>query len=126
LIQAILLCSVYVWAVPDFPVDHYEATLDEEIYATLMPVLTPTVEICVADHLPHVVRIWAVDAAGLSTEITNPDHPRVIQSDYARQPLPWWVRADLDGDGIVGFPDFGLFSRAYARCNRELREVDCD
>ena len=125
MLDAILLCASYLWTSPGNWVDHYEATLDEEIYVTLFPITEPTVEICVADSLPHVVRIYAVDAAGARTEITNPDQPRVIQSDYAREPLPVGVRADLDGNGQVTFADFGLFTRAFGRCNRDLREVDC-
>jgi hypothetical protein len=126
MIEAILLCASYIWTSPGPWVDHFEATLDEEIYVTLFPINEPTVEICVDDSLPHVVRIWAVDAAGLSTEITDPNHPRVIQSDYARGPLPVGVRPDLDGDGVVDLADFGALVRAFGVCNRNLRVVDCD
>ena len=67
-----------------------------------------------------------MDANDERLEITDPAQPRVIQLDYARQPLPVAVRADLLGDGVVGFDDFGEFIKAFARCNRNLREVDCN
>ena len=126
MIETILLCASYIWLSPGNWVEYYLATVDDEIHATLFPVLTPLVEICGDDNLPHVIRIRAVDANYERLEITDPDAPRVIQSDYARHPLPVAVKADLNGDGIVRLDDFGMFVRAYGKCNRDLREVPCD
>jgi len=34
-------------------------------------------------------------------------------------------RFDVDGDGIVGFKDYGRFGQAYGQCNNGITEFDC-
>ena len=125
MLTVLLLCVIYGWEPMEGPVDRYEIWLDGEPYATLMPVVEPTVEVCVSDSLPHVVSVRAFDFAGNSSEVLDPTLPRVIQSDFPRAPLPINVRADLFGDGIVGFDDFGGLIQAFGACNSQLREVPC-
>ena len=125
MLEIILLCATYVWTPSEGPVDHYEVWLDGAPYATLMPVVEPTVEICVTDDLPHTVTVRAFDAAGNFGEMSEPSLERVIETFLPSAPLPVPVRADLNSNGVVGFSDFGLLLQMFGACNHQFQEVPC-
>ena len=125
MLELLLLCATYVWLATEGPVDHYEIFLDDQPFATLMPITEPLVEVCVDDALPHTITVRAFDFAGNSSEVADPSLPRVIQADLPRAPLPVEVRADLDLDGTVGGGDFGIFAQVFGCVNDGQQVISC-
>ncbi len=125
MLEVVLICATYFFTPTQGPSDRYELWLDGAYYASLFSVSSPNVEVCVNDDLPHAITIKAFDVAGNMTDVDDPSLPRIIHADRIRNPLPINVKADLDGDGIAGFTDFGLFIQGFGSCNKDLREVPC-
>ncbi len=108
-----MLCAIYVWDAPAGEVDHYEAFLDGQPWATLLPITDPTVEVCVLDGDPHILTVVAFDIYGNQSEVSGSTLPRVIQADLPRASFDDSCRADFFRDGRVGLDDYGMFVQLF-------------
>ena len=125
MLEVILICVTYAWTASTGPVDHYVVYVDGEMYATALPVTEPTAEVCTYGEDPHTVTVQAFSATGDASIKSGPSEPYAFPLPEPRVPLPPYVRADLDGDGVVGFTDFGLFGQFFGICHDDMEVVPC-
>ncbi len=115
MIEFFLLCAWYVWMPSSGNVDHYEIFVDGKRYPELA--YAANHEICLYDDLEHVVQIVAVDLAGNRSEISDTSRPYRYSPTEYRVPVSNTLRADFDGDGVVGLSDWGVFQRLFGSCH---------
>jgi hypothetical protein len=137
---------VLAWAIASGAVLHYELYVDNVLIATT-PINQATFNCVEDDdnHLTAVVavgfdgeRIWGDTLAGTYTQwrlqsglpaeppvtSTGPT-PTAISTSLPSTPTPRpigcsqhpAVCADLDGDGVVGLADYGIFATWFGHCN---------
>jgi len=130
MLKVVATCLVFQWALGDipesWPLDHWDAYLDGEIYATEFPIVERQVEICVPDDQPHTLQVVARFTDGRSSDRSDASLAYTFPQPQHTIPLPLLVRADLNGDGIQDIADFGLFARSFGKCNEVLAEVPCE
>lgn len=120
MITSLLYCLTVAWtACPGTTAGHY-LFVDDVLSQTLGPELEAGV--CFEDQEPHIVKVQCFDANGNVGEMSDGSDAiqRVIVPPLDR--LPVVVRADLDGNGVVDFPDFLLFGGVYGKHNDGIRE----
>ena len=77
---------------------------------------------------PHTVTVRAFDCDGNPGPMSDESDvlQMVIAPPLYADGIPASVRSDLDGNGTVGYSDFGLFSAAFGTCNDGIgHEVAC-
>ncbi len=115
MLECFLSCAIYAWTASAGPVDHYELFVDGRLYPEWA--YTNEHEICVYDDREHTVQVVAVSADGDRSEISDPsDFYRYPPTEY-RLPVSNTLRADFDGDGVVGLGDWGVFQNLFGSCH---------
>jgi CRISPR/Cas system-associated exonuclease Cas4 (RecB family) len=116
MIEFFLLCSLYAWDPPRYGhVAFYEIYIDGRRYPEIAT--TNEHEICVYDDNEHTVQVVAISISGQRSEISDPsDLYRYPPTEY-RVPVSYTVRADFDGDGVVGLADYGVFQALFGSCH---------
>jgi len=111
MLEFFLSCALYTWTPPEGYVDHYEIYVDGKRYPEVA--YTNEHEICVYDDLEHVVQVVAVDAADNRSEISDESEPYRYPPTEYRVPVSDTLRADFDGNGVVGFGDWAVFNALF-------------
>lgn len=73
--------------------------------------------VCIRDLDIHTVSVQAVNSIGETSERTDESDPiqMIIQPPLFATPPDPVRQSDLDGDGSVGYGDFGIFSDVWGR-----------
>ena len=111
MIEFFLLCALYRWAPADGDVCHYEIYVDGQFYPELA--YTRRHEICLYDDNPHTVQVVAVGCDGGRSEISDASNPHRYPPTEYRVPVSNTLRADFDGDGVVGCRDWVAFQVVF-------------
>jgi len=109
------VCVTIAWASAD-NATMYEVRRDGAVLATVQD---PTVIVCAPDfYTPHLFSVVGWDDSG---------HYGPTSDDLT---LEWRWQLDLNGDGAVGFADFGgvmgRINAAWSTCHNGITEVDCE
>jgi hypothetical protein len=80
----------------------------------------PHWEYCFRQEGPREAVMLLTDAEGKVLGTGSP-----INVEVRTKPMADSVRADLDGNGIVGISDLGVFVKAFGLCNENLQEATC-
>jgi hypothetical protein len=113
------LCLWWAWAAPtDFMVNYYDVFLDYELY--IEEVVENEARVCVTDWEEHVIEVQAVDPDGHGGPLSDATF-RVFHGPH---PGPT-VCSDINGNGIVGFEDFGIFTGRFGKCQQYGQGASC-
>ncbi len=115
MLECFLLCALYTWTPPEGYVDHYEIYVDGKRYPEVA--YTNEHEICVYDDNEHTVQVVAIGTDGRRSEISDRSHLYRYPPTEYRMPVSNTLRADFDGDGVVGLGDFGVFQALFGSCH---------
>ena len=125
MLVALLYCLTMGWAPAPGPVATYTVFLDGVVHQS--GIAETEISVCLSDTEPHTVTVKAFDLDGISGPMS--DESEIIQMEivppFYEVVLPLVVQADLDGSGVVGYRDFGLFTKVFGKCHDERVEVPC-
>lgn len=105
------VCAWVAWTASSPPAASYDVYVDGIF---LEEVIDPTVNVCMDDtYVEH--EMYVVGRLNATSSIPS-----------GHLMYSWVPNMDGDGDGVVGFADFGLFVRSFGKCNNGTFEVPCE
>jgi hypothetical protein len=122
----LLYCLTFGWDAASGPVHHYDLSVDGAVQQ--QGVLETEASVCFSDLDSHTVSVQAFDIDGTPGPMS--DGSDAVQMEvnpplYVKVVSPV-VQADLDGNGVVGMSDFGIWGSFFQKCHDGVDEVPCD
>jgi hypothetical protein len=113
------------WIASTGPVESYNVYVDGVIDHTVIGPVTD--KVCIYDEDTHIIRVVPVDAEGKEWESSDALTLtfEINKGGLKREPLHPTAHADIDGDGVIGFKDFGLFTQQWGKCHNGREEIQC-
>ena len=123
MISLLLYCVTIGWDAAPGPVDNYTLYLDESIHQEW--IVETQASVCLKDTEAHTVTVQAFDVDGLSGPMSDASDAiqMTITPPLQALSLDPVVRADFNEDGVVGFPDFSLWSKTFGGRHDGVKEV---
>jgi hypothetical protein len=121
----LLYCLTFAWDPASGAVHHYDLSIDGVV--SDQGILETQASVCLSDLEPHVVSVQAFDEAGEPGPMSDGSSEVQMQITppfYVAELAPV-VQADMDGDGVVGMSDFGIWGAQYSKCHDGRAEVPC-
>ena len=128
MLTAIFYCLTFAWTPAPGPVDSYKVFMvTDGVYQEIATVQTEQAHVCFSDQELHAIAVQAFDADGNQGPMSDASSEvaMLVEPPLYVHPLVPALQADLDGNGSVGFEDFGLFGQAFGKCNDGRQEVPC-
>ena len=113
----LLYCLPMIWTLATGPADHYSVYRDTESNEIQANLPLPPSEVCQADGAAHRYAVRAFDAEGNPGPLSDWSEPvqRVLPPQFRLVPMPPELRADLDGNGTIGFGDWFEFVKLWGK-----------
>jgi hypothetical protein len=126
ILELLIICPLLSWTPATGNVHHYDIEVDGAYDHSTADSFNMSDRACFKDREAHEIRVVAVDAEGNRGEKSDVLSFRFDLGQYEKvEPLISAAQADLDGDGVVGFEDFGLWTQQYGLCHNGREEIQC-
>ena len=123
MISLLLYCVTIAWDAASGPVSTYTLYLDGGVHQE--GIIETQASVCLSDDVTHTVTVQAFDVDGISGPMSDASEviQMVIAPPFKAIPLDPVIRADFDGNGTVGWPDFFIWSGEFSKRHDGIQEI---